>query len=332
MTKACCIVALIFLFACKHQHTDSGLDIEKPDYVLLIHGGAGTITKENLTPNKERAYREKLEAVLNKGEDMLRDGARSIDVVEELVRIMENSPLFNAGKGSVFNANGVQDMDASIMNGADLNCGSVAGVSNVKNPIKLARLVMDSSEHVFLSRLGAEDFAVAQGMEMVKADYFFDQARYDSWQRIQERENEDRSDEKHGTVGVVCLDKSGNLAAGTSTGGMTNKKWGRIGDSPIIGAGTYANNNSCAVSCTGHGEFFIRAMVAHDIAALVEYQNMSVEKATNEVINNKLLKLGGSGGAIVLDSKGNFSLQFNTEAMYRGYIRSGEKAKVLIYK
>jgi len=273
-----------------------------------------------------------LEGVLLKGNEMLNNGSNAVDVVEELIRIMENSPLFNAGRGSVFNYEGKQDMDASIMDGADLNCGSIAGVSNIKNPIKLARMVMDSSEHVFLSRRGAELFGQQMNLELVAPEYFHTDRRYNSWKKRKEKEEMISQDDKHGTVGVVCLDKNGNLAAGTSTGGMTFKKWGRIGDSPVIGAGTYANNKSCAVSSTGHGEYFIRAMVAHDIAAAMEHGNNTLEQAANMVIHEKLTNLGGTGGVIALDANGNISMPFNTEGMYRGFIYPGIEAQVFIYK
>ncbi|MEM7162747.1 MAG: isoaspartyl peptidase/L-asparaginase, partial [Bacteroidota bacterium] len=301
------------------------------EYALVIHGGAGTITKANLKPNQERAYREKLTAVLEIGDQMLKEGKSSEEVVVRVISLMENSPLFNAGKGSVFNAEGKQDMDASIMRGDDLNCGAIAGVSNVKNPIKLARMVMDSSEHVFLARKGAEQFAQEMQLDIVDPDYFFDQKRYDRWKKLKDKEVLSE-EEKHGTVGAVCLDKSGNLCAGTSTGGMTYKKWGRIGDSPVIGAGTYANNESCGVSSTGHGEFFIRAMVAHQIAAAMEYGDYTLEEAANLVIHEKLQHLGGTGGVIAMDKFGNVAMPFNTEGMYRGYVTSDSEPSVAIYK
>lgn len=323
--------AVLLCFACNPK--EKAIEtIAQKEYALVIHGGAGTITRANLKPNKEAEYRAKLDAVLKKGNEMLASGADAIDVVEEVIRIMENSPLFNAGKGAVYNFEGKQDMDASIMDGANLNCGAIAGVSNIRNPIKLARIVMDSSEHVFLSRSGAEQFGEKMNLEIVEPEYFYSEGRFNAWKKRKENETALSENEKHGTVGAVCLDKNGNLAAGTSTGGMTFKKWGRIGDSPVIGAGTYANNKSCAVSSTGHGEYFIRAMVAHDIAASMEHGKLTLEEAANTVIHEKLTNLGGTGGVIALDAFGNVSMPFNTEGMYRGYIFPNSEAQVFIYK
>jgi beta-aspartyl-peptidase (threonine type) len=266
---------------------------------------------------------------------------------------MEDSPLFNAGKGSVFNADGENEMDASIMEGSQLNAGAVAQVNGIKNPISAARLVMEKSPHVMMVGKGAVEFAKEHNLELVDSNYFFDERRWNQWQNIKgsndqqldhsdERsdvnqnqfdiEFNERVDQKFGTVGAVAIDKEGNIAAGTSTGGMTNKMYGRVGDSPIIGAGTYANNKTCGVSSTGHGEYFIRAVVAHDIAALIEYKSLSLEDAAREVIHKKLVKLGGSGGIIAVDSKGNYSLTFNTEGMYRGVISNGSDPEVFIYQ
>ncbi|MFQ5535590.1 MAG: isoaspartyl peptidase/L-asparaginase family protein [Sphingomonadales bacterium] len=292
---------------------------------IVIHGGAGTIRKGDMTPEKEAAYRQALEDALQAGYRTLEQGGSSLDAVVTAIRLMEDSPLFNAGKGAVFTNDGKNELDASIMDGRSLNAGSVAGVSHIKNPIALARLVMEKSEHVMLTGEGAEAFAKTQGVERVDPSYFYTERR---WRDLQHR----IKDSKHGTVGVVALDQNGNLAAGTSTGGMTNKKFGRVGDSPIIGAGTYANNDSCAVSGTGHGEYFIRANIAHDICALVEYKGLSVTEAADTVIHRKLTRMGGTGGVIVLDRKGNHAMVFNTEGMYRGYLRQGGEPEIRIYK
>lgn len=292
---------------------------------IVIHGGAGTILKENMTAKTERAYEQALEAALNAGYQVLEQGGSSLDAVVAAIQLMEDSPLFNAGKGAVFTHDGKNELDASIMDGGTLNAGAVAGVTRIKSPIALARLVMEKSEHVMLSGEGAEEFAKSQGTEWTDPSYFYTERR---WRALQQ----EIKDSKHGTVGVVALDRSGNLAAGTSTGGMTNKKWGRVGDSPIIGAGTYANNASCAVSGTGHGEYFIRANVAHDICAMVEYKGLSVEDAGNEVIHGKLTKMGGTGGVIIMDVKGNIAMPFNTAGMYRGYIMEGQEPVIRIYK
>jgi len=261
-----------------------------------------------------------LDEALTIGEEILKKGGTSLDAVERTIMYMENSPLFNAGKGAVFTHDGTNEMDASIMDGRTQNAGAVSGVSNIRNPITAARAVMERSEHVMLSGKGAEEFAVDQGIEIVDPSYFYTERRWQSLQRIikQEQEAETMSEEdKHGTVGVVALDQHGNLAAGTSTGGMTNKKYNRIGDAPIIGAGTYADNASCAVSSTGHGEYFIRYAVAHDIAARVEYKGISLQKAAEEVVLEKLVEKGGSGGIISVDRYGNIAMVFNSEGMYR---------------
>jgi beta-aspartyl-peptidase (threonine type) len=274
----------------------------------------------------ETAYREKLSEALLTGYQLLSSGKPALDVVESVINILEDSPLFNAGKGAVFNSAGENEMDASIMDGATLMAGAVAGVKTVKNPISAARKVMENTWHVLLAGPGADQFAKEQGLEIRPPEYFFTDRRWKSLQRVKAREAE-----KHGTVGCVVLDRYGNLAAGTSTGGLTNKRWGRIGDSPIIGAGTYANNHTCAVSGTGQGEYFIRGNVAYDISALMEYKGLNVEEAAEEVIN-KLTARGGSGGVIALDKNGNFAMPFNTEGMYRGYIREDGKPVVFIYK
>lgn len=320
------------------QTTETKADMEKKvDYALVIHGGAGTITKKNMTPEREEAYRNILDEVLEKGKAVLASGGRSQEAVIACISIMEDSPLFNAGKGSVFTHDGTNEMDASIMRGRDLQAGAVGGLTRVKNPIKAAYAVLDSSEHVFLIGKGAEEFADEQGIEMVEPDYFYTDRRWKSLERILEKEAEigmhitDMADSKYGTVGVVALDRNGDIVAGTSTGGMTNKKYDRIGDSPIIGAGTYANNGTCGVSSTGHGEFFIRYAVAYDISALMEYKGWSLDKAADHVIMEKLKNAGGGGGVVALDRYGNIAMPFNTEGMYRGYVTDKEKY-IGIYK
>jgi len=304
---------------------------QKPDYVIVIHGGAGVITKENMSPEKEKAYREKLNEALETGEKMLAKGATATETVIAVIKIMENSPLFNAGKGAVFTHDGKNELDASIMDGKTLNAGAVAGVSDVKNPIELAYTVMTKSKHVMLSGKGASQFAKEQGLEIVDPSYFYTQRRWESLQKVLEDEQKAEK-EKHGTVGCAVLDKYGNLAAGTSTGGMTNKEYGRIGDSPIIGAGTYADNATCAVSCTGHGEFFIRYVVAYTVSALMKYKNMSLQDAGNEIINKTLKDVNGEGGLISVDKDGNVAMPFNTPGMFRGYIKSTGEKEILIYR
>ncbi|MCL4103770.1 UNVERIFIED_CONTAM: hypothetical protein GTU68_029087 [Idotea baltica] len=258
--------------------------------------------------------------VLETGYELLDDGADAVTVVEQCIWIMEDSPLFNAGKGAVFTNAGTNELDASIMRGQDLQAGAVAGIKTVKHPISAARLVMEKSPHVMLSGQGAETYAKDQGLEIVDPAYFKVERRSKQLERAKEKENEE-NDFKFGTVGVAVLDKQGNLAAGTSTGGMTNKRWGRIGDSPVIGAGTYANNATCALSCTGHGEFFIRYAVAHDISALMEYKKKGIQAAADAVIMKKLVAAGGSGGVIGIDAKGNVAMSFNSKGMYRGFFR-----------
>ena len=296
---------------------------ETPDFAIAIHGGAGTITRKNMTPEKESAYRSKLKEALNTGYVILETGGTSLNAVEATIQIMEDSDLFNAGKGAVFTNAGTNELDASIMDGSNLKAGAVAGVKTVKNPISAARKVMDETWHVMLSGDGADQFAKEQNLEIVDPIYFYTQRRWDSLKKTQAK--------KHGTVGCVALDKHGNLAAGTSTGGLTNKQWGRIGDSPIIGAGTYANNQTCAVSGTGQGEYFIRGNVAYDISAMMEYENVSVGKAARKVIG-KLSDLGAEGGVIAMDSNGEISMPFNTAGMYRGFRKAGESSKILIFK
>ncbi len=306
---------------------------------LVIHGGAGTITKENTSPEKEKLYSEKLKEVLQTGYKILNKGGSALDAVEKCINMMEDSPLFNSGKGAVFAANGKNELDASIMEGKTLNAGAVAGVTHIKNPISLARLVMEKSPHVLLAREGAEAFAQEQGIELVDEKYFFTESRWDRLQKAKQRETDRKSqssldihpDEKYGTVGAAALDKNGNLAAGTSTGGMTNKHWGRIGDSPIIGAGTYANNKTCAISATGHGEYFIRGVITHDISAMMEYAGKTLQQAAREVIQRKLKAMGGSGGIIAIDHLGNVVMEFNTAGMFRGVVTDNSQPVVLMF-
>ena len=320
---------------------------QNPRLAFVIHGGAGVITRGSMSPEKEKAYQAKLEEVVLAGYKALQSGKSSLDAVELAIRMMEDSPLFNAGKGAVFNADGKNELDASIMNGKTLAAGAVAGLHHVKNPITLARAVMEKSPHVMMVGDGAEKFAKEQNIELVDEKYFWTQERWDALQKILQQEKEKAATpqpkgmsenlaelpyNKFGTVGAIALDKDGNLAAGTSTGGMTNKKYGRVGDAPIIGAGTYANNDSCAVSATGWGEFFIRLGVARDICSLMEYRAMPIQNAADLVIHTKLQKLGGDGGIIGLDKFGNIAISFNSEGMYRAYINADGKPVVEIYK
>lgn len=311
------------------------------NFSLAIHGGAGTILKSTMTPEKELAYAQALTDALRAGESALKNGGAALDAVEKAIISLENNPLFNAGRGAVFTNEGKNELDASIMNGKDLTAGAVAGVRNIKNPISLARAVMEKSEHVLLAGTGAEAFAKSIGAEFADDAYFFTQQRFDQLQQAKESGTvimdhtepaEGTEGKKFGTVGAVALDVHGNLAAGTSTGGMTNKKFGRAGDSPIIGAGTYANNNTCAISCTGHGEFFIRAVVAYDISCLMEYKGLSLKEACDVVVMDKLVKLGGEGGLIAIDRHGNIELPFNSEGMYRGKVSAGSEMYIGIYR
>lgn len=327
---------------------------QSPRIGFIIHGGAGSMKKGSMTPEKEAAYRAKLEEAVMAGYKALQDGKSSLDAVEIAIRMMEDSPLFNAGKGAVFTADGRNELDASIMDGNTLKAGGVAGLHHVKNPITLARAVMERSPHVLMFGDGAEKFAKEQKIDLVDEKYFWTQEAWDALITEQKKTIETKPkpaektadpkkpgmrgstlytrDDHHGTVGAVALDKQGNLAAGTSTGGMTNKKYGRVGDSPIIGAGTYANNATCGVSATGWGEYFIRLGVARDISALMEYRGMTVQAASDAVIKQKLQKLGGDGGVIVMDKFGNMAVSFNTDGMFRAYINSEGKPVVEIYK
>lgn len=293
-------------------------------WAIVVHGGAGTITRERMTPEIEAEYRAMMKAVIDTGAAILASGGSALDAVERTIRLMEDSPLFNAGRGAVFTHEGRNELDASIMDGSDLAAGAVAGVTDIRNPITAARTVMEKSPHVMLTGKGASDFAAEKGLEIVDPSYFRVESRFNELQRA-------LKDDKHGTVGCVVLDMNGDLAAGTSTGGMTNKRYNRVGDAPVIGAGTYANNATCAVSATGHGEFFIRYTVAHDISALMEYRGLTLEEAADIVIHEKLIRVGGTGGVVAVDRKGNVSMPFNTEGMYRGYKTSEGKSGVFIF-
>ena len=312
-------------------------------YTLAIHGGAGTILKEDMTPELEDAYLKGLQQAMNAGFAVLEQGGSAINAIKASIVILEDNMLFNAGRGSVFTKKGLQEMDAAIMDGRTLDAGAVTGVRNVRNPIELATEVMLNSNHVFLSGKGASDFAIKQGIKLEPDEYFFSQFRYDQWKAIRDsdtysldhthqRLEELMRDKKFGTVGAVACDQQGNIAAATSTGGMTNKKYGRIGDSPIIGSGTYANNLTCGISCTGHGEMFIRAVAAHDVSCLMEYKGLTLQEAMEVVVHEKLMAIDGEGGMIGVDGEGNAALVFNSQGMYRGYKSSDGSGMVAIYK
>ena len=320
-------LSLVVMTSCKFSKRS---DTEKipGKYVLVIHGGAGVIEKKFMTPEKEKLYRDKLQQVIDSGEYILKNGGSALDAVTRCIVMMENSPLFNAGKGSVFNERGQNEMDASIMDGSNLKAGAVANVHTIKNPILAARAVMEHTPHVLLISKGAEIFAKKQGLQMEDSSYFFTESRWKSYLKVKAKMAQG---EKHGTVGCVALDLHGNLAAGTSTGGMTYKMYGRVGDSPLIGAGTYADNATCAVSCTGHGEYFIRNVVAYDIGALMKYSGFSLKEAANYVILNKLKKQGADGGIIAVDRTGHFTMTFNTPGMFRAYATSGGFHGVAMY-
>ncbi len=307
------VLISIALFSC----TTKNQETLKPEYVLVIHGGAGNINKENVSAKSQSQYKNKLKEALTKGGEVLNSGGSALDAVTVAITTLEDSPLFNAGKGAVFTEEGRNEMDASIMDGKSGMAGAVASVRTIKNPVLGARAVMEKSKHVLIAGDGADIFARNQGLNIVDTSYFFTDKRWNSFQKVKAQLT---NGEKHGTVGAVALDKYGNLAAGTSTGGMTNKMKGRIGDSPIIGAGTYADNNTCAVSATGHGEFFIRNVVAYDISALMKYRGFSLNAAADSVIMKKLVDQGGDGGIIAVDKDGNFTMTFNTEGMFRGVI------------
>ena len=336
------VIGLAFIFLAMTANAQK----PKDKVVLVIHGGAGTILKENMSPEKEKAYRLALQEALQNGYKVIKNGGESEDAVIEAIKVMENSPFFNAGKGAVFTHEGKNEMDASIMKGKTMQAGAVAGVTTIKNPILAAKAVMNNSDHVMMAGKGAEEFAVKQGLEIVDPSYFRTEDRWNSLQKVLEKDKEKMEldhdaktqayvpfnfvDEKFGTVGAVALDAKGNITAGTSTGGMTNKRYGRVGDSPIIGAGTYANNE-VGVSCTGWGEYFIKAIAAYDVAALMKYKQVSSQEAGKEVIK-KIGEMGGDGGMIVLDKNGQASFPFNTAGMYRGSITQSGKIFIEIYQ
>jgi len=330
------LVVMLLFFGCSSEK-----EKKQPTFGIVIHGGAGTILKENMSDEMEKAYIEKLTEAITSGHAILKAGGTSQDAIEKTIRVMENSPLFNSGKGAVLTENESIALDASFMDGKTLNSGAIAGVKHIKNPISAAIKVMHNSPHVLLSGTGADRFAVEQNLDTVPESYFITDRRLRDLKRVQQLETDKKitlnsseqlyfKNQRYGTVGCVALDLNGNLAAGTSTGGMTNKKWGRIGDAPIIGAGTYANNLSCGVSATGWGEFFIRSVVAHDIAALVEYKKLSVKDASKQVLQ-KVEDLGGDGGVVVMDTHGNVAMEFNTPGMYRAHMNSEGKLTVRIY-
>lgn len=318
-----CLVLCLSFFA--------GLAQSAGNYALVIHGGAGVMDQKSMTPEIQAEYVKVLNRVLQVGDSVLSHGGTCLDAVEKAIVIMEDSPLFNAGKGAVFTHDGLIELDASVMDGKSLKAGAIAAVRDIKNPIKVARAVMEKSEHVMLNGNGASQFAKEQGFEPVDNSYFYTEKRRKQLDELLKKEREAGVNDKHGTVGCVALDKYGNIAAGTSTGGMTNKKYGRIGDSPIIGAGTYANNETGGFSCTGHGEYYIRLGFSRDISALIEYKGLSVQEACKAEVE-KLTKLGGTGGVIGLDRKGNIAMEFNTSGMFRGYIRSNGEKQVAIFK
>ena len=343
--------SVLLLIGCNNQADTEISAVEKeeiiptsaPNFGIVIHGGAGTILKENMTDSMEIAYRRILEEAIRAGHKILKEGGTSMEAVTKTINIMEDSPLFNAGKGAVFTHDETNELDASVMDGATLNAGAVAGVTRVRNPIDLALEVMNNSPHVMLTGAGAEMFAEERGIELVDPSYFYTERRFKSLQRVKEREKNQSSsasvieeefirNSRIGTVGCAALDKNGNLAAGTSTGGMTNKRWNRVGDAPIIGAGTYANNATCAVSSTGWGEYFIRAMVAHDISAMMEYKGVTIEEAAREVIHDKVGGLGGDGGIVAIDKDGNIAMEFNTAGMYRAHMDKNGTLVIGIYE
>jgi len=302
---------------------------------IAVHGGAGTILQQEMTPEKEAIYKGGLEEAINAGYRVLEAGGLAVDAVEQAVRCLEDFPYFNAGKGAVFNHAGEHEMDASIMNGFDLAAGAVSAVKHIRNPVSLAKEIMTDGTHVFLGGAGAEEFARERNLSFEADSYFFSQERYDQWQHAIEKnvmQLDHGSEKKFGTVGAVALDKEGNLAAATSTGGITNKRFGRIGDSPMIGSGTYANNKTCAVSCTGHGEYFIRAVVAYDISALMEYKGMLLKEACEYVVQKKLVNMRAEGGLISIDRFCNIELSFNSDGMYRGYRKNHELPVIAIYR
>lgn len=350
------IFTLLFIINCNPKTSErrdeaaEAISQKRGEITLVIHGGAGTIKREYMTDEMDAQYRSILQKALNSGYAVLQSGGTAEEAVVASIMIMEDDEHFNAGKGAVFTHDGKNELDASVMDGKTRNAGAIAGIHRIKNPIKGAVAVMHHSPHVMMIGKGAEQFAQEQGLELVSPEYFYTERRFKALERIRDREKTeldhsaeekngksaylemDMADRKFGTVGAVALDKDGNIFAGTSTGGMTNKKYGRVGDVPIIGAGTYADNESCGVSATGHGEYFIRAVVGHDIAARMKYQGKSLKEAAEDVVMNELVEMGGEGGIVALDRAGNISMAFNSEGMYRGYIKKGQEAKVYIYK
>lgn len=318
----------LFIFLIFLVITISCSQNKSPEFALVIHGGCGNISPESIPEESRKNYIDVLNCALDTGFVLLQSGRSSLDAVEAAIMIMEDSPLFNAGKGAVFTHDGKNEMDASIMSGLTMNAGAVAAVGDIKNPITAARKVMEESVHVLLSGAGASKFAREHGIIMADSSYFYTDGK---WKSLQDQLNKSTA-KKSGTVGCVALDKNGNLAAGTSTGGMTNKLSGRIGDSPIIGAGNYANNKTCAISATGHGEFLMRYTVAHDISALMEYKNLTLKEAARQVVQEKLKNAGGDCGIIGIDRKGSIVMEFNTSGMFRGYITSDGKKEVLIFR
>ncbi len=330
------LIALLVLVSCEKKVSKSEIPFKREpnSFAIVIHGGAGGISKENINVDQQEAYSSKLQEALDEGYAVLEKGGISLDAVQAAINVMEDSPLFNAGKGAVYNSEGNQEMDASIMDGSNLNCGAVAGVNHIKNPILAARLVMDSTKHVLLSGKGAELLMQKFGLEMVDSTYFFTEKRLNQLRKVQGKENllldhtaylEHEGlidDHKFGTVGAVAIDKKGDIAAGTSTGGMTNKKYGRIGDSPIIGAGNYANNLTCGISATGTGEYFMKTVAAHEVSSLIQYKGLNPKEALHDVLFNQIGKLGGEGGMILLDKNGEVYWDFNSDGMFRGYKKS----------
>lgn len=337
------LVMPFLMFSLPNLHVNMNTSPDKSSYTIVIHGGAGNLKKKNFTPEKETAYRNALTDALQNGKELLENGASAIDVAQQVVSILEDCPLFNAGKGAVFSNSGFCEMDASIMDGRDLSCGAVSGMTNLKNPIHGARIVKDSTRHVFLYGERGQEFCLDHGAELADTSYFYTERRWKSFQKALEKDeiklDHDSKDKtfntpnttKYGTVGCVVLDQHGNLAAATSTGGLTNKKYGRVGDSPIIGAGTYADNKTCAVSCTGIGEFFIRGTIARDVAAVMEYKKVNVQKAAKRVMK-KLEQMEGRGGLIAVDYEGNYTMPFNTKGMYRAVATGGGVFKVSIFE
>lgn len=325
-----CVCIAFLLMSCQSSEPEVR-------WALVIHGGAGGIDRDRMTPEVQNAYHQALASALAAGEEVLRAGGPALDAVTEAIQVMEDSPLFNAGRGAVFTHEGRNELDASIMVGSGLDAGAVAGVTTVKNPILAARAVMERSPHVMLSGQGADQFASEQGLETVTPDYFYTERRWKDLQQVLQGGSEvaeisENGDWKFGTVGAVALDLDGNLVAGTSTGGMTNKRWGRIGDSPVIGAGTYAANDACAVSATGHGEYFIRRTVARDICARVEFLGEDLKTAAAQVVGEQLVAMGGSGGIIAVNRAGDMVMEFNSKGMFRGSVNSAQAAQTAMFK